>query len=270
MSTASAVSVPSQCPERKEMRKALRRLEKHIKVLEPVHQFEIGSGSAEIDQIRYLPMVLNESSKDRPAFFTPLDRSCLLTPDNQYDQEYEVEYLAHESISEDGRDPKTCTQAIDIYWDKYISHYREGDKPLGSEVSPIYQEKVLWRHNFPEFGLYDIQQVKDGPYAHLKATIYNNLNADDGHLLQGEMLLILRLMLAHLKRGRFVEHMVVLVMVLSLVGPQHARVIEAYSEGHTLVVRPSKLYDLRTKDPATLKTLAQWFLGKPRAPTKTS
>ena len=59
-------------------------------------------------------------------------------------------------------------------------------------------------------------------------------------------------------------------MVLSLVGPQHARFIEAYPEGHNVVVRPTKLYDLRTKDPATLKTLAQWFLGKPRAPTNAS
>ena len=75
--------------------------------------------------------------------------------------------------------------------------------------SPIYKEKDLWRHNFPEYGLYDIRQVKEGPYAHLKATIYNNLDADDGHILQGEMLLILRLMLAHMRRARFIEHMVV-------------------------------------------------------------
>lgn len=73
----------------------------------------------------------------------------------------------------------------------------------------MYKENDLWRFNYPEFGLYDIQQVSEGPYAHLKATIYNNLNADDGHLLQGEMLLILRLMLAHLRRARFIEHMVV-------------------------------------------------------------
>lgn len=59
-------------------------------------------------------------------------------------------------------------------------------------------------------------------------------------------------------------------MVFSLVGPQHARVIEAYLEGHTLVVRPTKLYDLRTKDEATLKMFAQWYFGKPRAPTGTS
>lgn len=53
-------------------------------------------------------------------------------------------------------------------------------------------------------------------------------------------------------------------------GPQHARVIEAYMDGHTVVVRPTKLYDLRTKDEAAFKTLVQWYLGKPRKPTGSS
>ena len=128
------MSVSYQCPKRKEMRKALRSLEKHIKELEPVHQISIDS--AGIDQIRFLPMpmVLDESSEDRPAFFTPLDRSFLSTPDDQYDQENEMEYLAHESISEDTRDPRICTQALDIYWDKYITRYCISDKPPGGEV----------------------------------------------------------------------------------------------------------------------------------------
>lgn len=131
------MSVPLECPKRKEMRRAMRSLEKHIKGLEPDHQIEIDS--AEIGQIRFLPMVLNENSKDRPAFFTPLDGNLLPTPDDQYDQEYEQEYLAHDSISEECRDPKTCTQAIDIYWSSYLSHYSFSTKPAGGEVvwSPV-------------------------------------------------------------------------------------------------------------------------------------
>ena len=59
-------------------------------------------------------------------------------------------------------------------------------------------------------------------------------------------------------------------MAFSFVGPQHARVIEAYMVDHTVVVRPTKLYDLRTKDVAAFKTFAQWYFGKPRAPTGSS
>ncbi|KAH8427082.1 uncharacterized protein LDX57_004800 [Aspergillus melleus] len=59
-------------------------------------------------------------------------------------------------------------------------------------------------------------------------------------------------------------------MAFSFMGPQHARVIEAYMDGRTLVVRPTKLYDLRTKDAAAFKSFAQWYYGKPRAPTGSS
>lgn len=60
------------------------------------------------------------------------------------------------------------------------------------------------------------------------------------------------------------------MIAFSFMGPQHARVIEAYMDGHTVVVRPTKLYDLRTKDEAAFKTLVQWYLGKPRKPTGSS
>lgn len=56
-------------------------------------------------------------------------------------------------------------------------------------------------------------------------------------------------------------------MAFSFMGPQHARIIEAYMEGHNVVVRPSKLYDLRTKDEAVFKMLVQWYFGKPRCST---
>lgn len=72
----------------------------------------------------------------------------------------------------------------------------------------MYKERDLFRIEYPEFGFYDIERVTEGPYAHLKATIYNNLNANDGHILQGELLPILRLMKAHLRWARFIDHMV--------------------------------------------------------------
>ncbi|KAI9043624.1 uncharacterized protein KD926_003394 [Aspergillus affinis] len=77
-------------------------------------------------------------------------------------------------------------------------------------------------------------------------------------------------MLAHLRRARFIDHMVVPIMAFSFMGPQHARIIEAYMEGHTVVVRPTKLYDLRNKDAVAFKKFTRWYFGKPRAPTESS
>lgn len=80
-------------------------------------------------------------------------------------------------------------------------------------MSRVYKEKDLWRFQDPQFGLYDFKQVAEGPYAHLKATIYNGLNANDDHILQGELLIILRLMIAHLRLARFIDHMVAPVSI---------------------------------------------------------
>ncbi|OJJ77056.1 hypothetical protein ASPBRDRAFT_24766 [Aspergillus brasiliensis CBS 101740] len=266
------MSVRPEDPERKAMRKSLRRLERHITELKPDHQI----APSEIDQLRFTSMVLDENSTDRPVFFTPLDESFLQTPDDNYDKKYSAEYDTYESISDDWRTPKVCAQAIDIYWSTYISTYSLGIQPPGGEIvfcpvevrDSVYKD--LYRYDFPEFGFTDIEQVRHGPYAHMKGTIYNNLNADDDHVLRGELLPILRLMIGHLRRARFIDHMVAPIMVFSFMGPQQARVFEVYMEGHTVVVRRTKLYDLRTKDAAAFKTFARWYFGRPRAPTGTS
>lgn len=50
-------------------------------------------------------------------------------------------------------------------------------------------------------------------------------------------------------------------------GPRHARIIEAYNEGHTVVIRPSKLFDLRPKNPEAFRALGQWYFAKPKGTT---
>lgn len=66
----------------------------------------------------------------------------------------------------------------------------------------------LYRFHYPEFGTTDIEQVREGPYSHVKTTIYNDLDANDNQILQGELLSILRVMIAQLRRARFVGHMI--------------------------------------------------------------
>lgn len=51
-------------------------------------------------------------------------------------------------------------------------------------------------------------------------------------------------------------------------GPQHARLVEAYFDGTSLVMRPTRLFDLRKKNEATLKQFGQWFFGEPTGDTK--
>ena len=54
-----------------------------------------------------------------------------------------------------------------------------------------------------------------GPdYPHVKAIVYNNVNATDRAILRGELLLALRLMITQFRKRRFIRHMVALVSSL--------------------------------------------------------
>ncbi|RAH71258.1 uncharacterized protein BO66DRAFT_390902 [Aspergillus aculeatinus CBS 121060] len=50
-------------------------------------------------------------------------------------------------------------------------------------------------------------------------------------------------------------------------GPQHARLVEAYFNGTSLVLRPTRLFDLRKKDWNVIKTFGQWYYGLPAGDT---
>lgn len=112
------------------MRKALRGIERHITGLKPDHQI----APSEIDQIRLMPMVLDENSKDGPAFFTPLDGSFLELPDDNYDKKWGKEYNTYDSLAGEFRDPMICARATDHYLASYLSKYSYRKKPQGFEV----------------------------------------------------------------------------------------------------------------------------------------
>lgn len=52
------------------------------------------------------------------------------------------------------------------------------------------------------------------------------------------------------------------VLIFSLMGVQ-ARVIEAFFQGHKLVLRPTKMYDFSHGNHNAFETFAQWYIGKP-------
>ncbi|KAB8220908.1 hypothetical protein BDV33DRAFT_171119 [Aspergillus novoparasiticus] len=99
--------------------------------------------------------------------------------------------------------------------------------------------------------------------ARSEISTYNNVKATDQTILRGELLLILRLMFTQLRKRRFLKHMVAPVLIFSIVGPQHARIIEAIFDGSNLVLRTTKIFDLRYKNVQGLKDFAEYYLGPP-------
>lgn len=57
-------------------------------------------------------------------------------------------------------------------------------------------------------------------------------------------------------------------MLFSIMGPFHLRVLEAYYNGNKVVVRKTKLYDMREYNPTTLDLLHRWWLGYACGETK--
>lgn len=123
-------------------------------------------------------------------------------------------------------------------------------------------------------------------YPHYKCLMLNNVDGDD-RLTRGELLCICRIMVRRLNVASYIDHMIVpvshnrleqsskytrrradasmlmQVMLLSFMGPRHGRILQAHYDGTNLVVRKSKLFDLRSKDVDALKLFARWWCASP-------
>ncbi|KAB8253983.1 hypothetical protein BDV32DRAFT_157361 [Aspergillus pseudonomiae] len=222
------MSVP-ESPKRRQLRKALRALTNHVAGLK---EHEFGVNQAKAQNIHILPMDLDQQSPSRPTFF------------------------ASRPIF---REPRDGARNILEYFHHYVCACAlfSKDWVLNEPWCPVSLGDVPFvnlndDHSSPEFVTSNACQVKDGPYPHLKAMVYNNLDRADGIILRGEVTIALRLIIAQMRRDRFIEHMTSPVL-FSFMGPQQVRLVEAYFNGSSVVVRPSRLFDLRTKNEAVLK-----------------
>ncbi|KNG91726.1 hypothetical protein ANOM_000216 [Aspergillus nomiae NRRL 13137] len=208
-------------------------------------------------------MVLDEASPLKPSYFAPY-RGIFAdpTPDtlgesyNGQDDETEYSltrpvdraYVMNISLSSYMTFCETFTDGVRTAW---ISRC-VGDTSF----------RGLFKYEQPEFGCFRITYL-DGPsYPHVMAVIYNNLVATDDTVLSGELLPILRIMLAQLMKRQFVHQMVSPVLIISLMGLK-ARVIEAFFKDQRLVVRPTKMYDFTHGNDAAFKVFVQWYMGQP-------
>ncbi|EAU30328.1 predicted protein [Aspergillus terreus NIH2624] len=147
-------------PKRRELRAALRAVTNHVASLD-AHAFDSSEGEAH--HIKILPMDLDGKAAPRPTFFTPYPASLLLNPDDDYDRDRSG-FLDFDSLPAIHRKPIDCGRNMEDL----------GDAPF----------VALDRYTFPEYITAKAYQVKDGPYPHAKAMIYNNLNGVDGRVLQ--------------------------------------------------------------------------------------
>ncbi|RFU27743.1 hypothetical protein B7463_g8604, partial [Scytalidium lignicola] len=99
-------------------------------------------------------------------------------------------------------------------------------------------------------------------YLHIQCVVAHNIDGDD-KLLRGELLTLTRIMKGRLKTGKFRHHVVAPVLLFSYMGPQHARILESYYNGHELIVKYSELFDLTIRNDETMQLFARWFESRP-------
>ncbi|KAG2412941.1 hypothetical protein HFD88_010500 [Aspergillus terreus] len=259
-----------ESPKRRELRAALRAVTNHVASLDS-HEFDSSQGKAH--HIKILPMDLDERSNALPTFFKQCPASFLLDPNDDYDRDRSG-FFDFDSLPAIHRKPIDCGRNMEEYFSHYVyaCALPRRDRALDGLWSPVSLGDApfvaLDRYTFSEYITAKAYQVKNGPYPHAKAMIYNNLNGVDGRVLRGEVMIALRMIIAQMRRARFLDHMIAPILLFSFMGPQHARLVEAYFDGTSLVMRPTRLFDLRKKDEATLKQFGQWFFGEPTGDTK--
>ncbi|KAE8147975.1 hypothetical protein BDV25DRAFT_159179 [Aspergillus avenaceus] len=246
--------------EHKELRATLRELEDKFR-------------PSKADQ-RERTDQFDSSCLQKEMFFTACPASLLLNPDVEYDRKKGSTYPEFKSTDPIHRRPIDCANNLIAYLSSYITANDIGSETKFSATSwsSISLSEGPFRnldeYEHPEFGVTSAIGVRNFSHPHVKAMIYNGLEGRDGQLLRGEITLALRIIRAQARWRRLFEHMTVPVLLFSFMGPQHARIVEAYFDGEWLVMRPTRLFDLRDKNETLIKCFGQWYFGEPIGETR--
>ncbi|KAL4922559.1 hypothetical protein BDW62DRAFT_197230 [Aspergillus aurantiobrunneus] len=238
-------------PQRLERRKFLIRLEANIEALEG-HELKLSL--LEKMDVRTQAMDLDKNSDRKPRFFLP--SSPEFSPPGEDDVE-DINDLHEVLADEDTCFTRPIYRARQVYttWSPYASRCR-----------PRKRDSTLWFAGDgidPTTGAWNILDIRrpPGKYPHSKATVYNNWVGEEGEILRGELLAVLRLMLGRLNKRAFIDHAVAPVFILSFIG-KHARAVESYYDGR-YHLRITRLYNFPDETLPALKTLGEWFFGGP-------
>ncbi|PWY84811.1 hypothetical protein BO70DRAFT_334717 [Aspergillus heteromorphus CBS 117.55] len=240
------------------LRRALTLMERDIKALEETDTHVLDQAVLKRCRVRALPLSLDADDSLTAKYFTSFAPENMPAPTPGYvDREYNTDGLT--LSSERGR---LIYLYLQSYVRKLMMDFPEVQRTWSSNQIGDYNFGNLYRTLEPEFGTLSIIHVANSHKPHIKCIMHNDLDVDDGHLLYGEIMTVIRIMLGQLKQKVFVNHMIAPVLLFSM-NRWHPRAIEAYFDGQELLIRRTKPYDFTFLNAAGLTTFAQWFLGDP-------
>ncbi|GFN10638.1 hypothetical protein AtubIFM55763_009564 [Aspergillus tubingensis] len=240
--------------ERQARRHALAKIEEHIKQTPNMH---VEPSDLKAAGIRHFPLSL-EGAKDRTSFFRPYEEELPLPVEE--DEFLQIE-LTPDNIMWD-------TRALEVFLFDHFHDCRGSAKREYPQNPPygVYREigdfkfgQLLECGKFNWYAV-SVTDYPDENLPHIKAIVENEA-IGDGRLLRGEIMTIKDIMRARPRSNTLRLHIVAPMLVLSLMGPRHARVLEADFDGAMLNIRASKLYDFTRKNTDAVQLLTRYWLG---------
>ncbi|PKY07860.1 hypothetical protein P168DRAFT_286044 [Aspergillus campestris IBT 28561] len=251
-------------PEHLERRRVLVEMEAKVEALQ-IHELDI-SQLKEL-KIDIQPMSLHGTSARKPFFFLP--HAKLPEPEDErlselhgaWDDPEETCFIF----------PSDHAHQVETVFADYAFHFTitgEADFTPWSvkSVGDYTPYKSVYGFAQPEFGTFHLTDISGGKFPHSKAVIYNDVEAHNQHLLRGELLILLRIMLGQMRKRRFLHHMIAPILLISFMG-KRGRVIEGYFDGERLIMGCTDLYNMRDQTAMALKDFAEWYLGQPTGDT---
>ncbi|KAJ5584402.1 uncharacterized protein N7459_004202 [Penicillium hispanicum] len=245
--------------ERAARRHTLARIEKLIKKT-PSHNVEPHELKAV--GIRHFPLSLEGGDTHHyPRFFKPYQGELPLPQKERVDRLLKFE-PDPEHILWDTRDIQLflTRHFLDCY------HYASQEYPDNPPPSGGYREIGDYKFGqlleCVEFNWYavSVTDYSAGNRPHFKAILESEAYGDD-RLLRGEIMTITDMMAGRLRTKSLHPHIVAPMLVVSLMGPRHARVLEADFDGEFLNIRASKLVDFTQKNTDTVQLMTRYWLG---------
>ncbi|OJJ95217.1 hypothetical protein ASPACDRAFT_47963 [Aspergillus aculeatus ATCC 16872] len=191
-------------------------------------------------------MTLNSNSRDKPYFFLP--RSSFSSPPAEC-----VKNLTKCLGDEDTALKRPVDRAYQVQgnWSSYCRSHNfrlEGWPWWSGDPDDHRTYKHVYQYDQPEFGAFNLMDIRGSNFPHSKAAIYNNMEGGHHRLLRGELLILFR------------------VFMVSFMG-KRARAIEAYYDGQLLILRRTAFYNFPAQISPAFKELGEWYYGNPTGNT---
>ncbi|OJD16610.1 hypothetical protein AJ78_03250 [Emergomyces pasteurianus Ep9510] len=233
---------------RSSCRKKLRAIKDSLEQLESPYI------SADLKHLGIQQPQMSMSLEEEPLFFR-LYNALIQPPEIDTLTDYYPEF---------DESPFRNAENLGWYLNQYFQLPNEDLNPPGStyvDFGSFKFGKLVDISKEPRWQVQAAWNMAHSTVPHMKVLMYSGIIGNKNELFREELLVIIDVMYRRLNTKSLRLHIIAPVLLFSVVGMHHIRVLEAYFNGEELVVRATELYDLEHRNHKLLIQLSKWWLG---------